>query len=203
MDENKCPECGGNGISNWGKCITCNGKAASQSKPSFWNESDKIVEIKVSPNMTTRIIKTDDTQLSVEIVDWDGLPEVYKKMVYQHRKDDGNSYMLISHNNEEPEVETDGMEPEDVRFCRDLSWIKPAIEQAYKWGLADSLFRNQQAIKDAEIEFVESLSEDELVKLYCSKNGWEYGDNEDYDIAVETVKWFLDNIRKMVDEGHK
>ena len=74
----------------------------------------------------------------VEIVEWEGLPEVYQKMVYQHRKDDCSSYLLIYRNNEEPEVETDGMEPEDVRFCRDLSWIKPALEQAYKYGLEDA-----------------------------------------------------------------
>ncbi len=51
--------------------------------------------------------------------------------------------------------------------------------------------------------FAESLPEDELVKLYCSNNGWEYGDNEDYDLAVETVKWFLAHLRAMAKGGRK
>jgi hypothetical protein len=79
----------------------------------------------------------------VEMVDWEGLPETYKQMVYQHRKDDYNCYLLIYRNNEPPQVETDGMEPEDATFFRDLSWIQPSLEQAYKWGLEDASKRKE------------------------------------------------------------
>ena len=34
-------------------------------------------------------------------------------------------------------LESDAMEPEDARFTRDLSWVKEAIEYAYKCGLED------------------------------------------------------------------
>ena len=35
-------------------------------------------------------------------------------------------------------VETDGYEPEDAIFSRDLAWIKPALEQAYEQGKEDA-----------------------------------------------------------------
>jgi hypothetical protein len=34
-------------------------------------------------------------------------------------------------------LESDAMEPEDARFSRDLSWIKDALEYAYKCGFTD------------------------------------------------------------------
>ena len=33
--------------------------------------------------------------------------------------------------------------------------------------------------------------EDQLVRRLCERNGWEYGDNEDREIASRDVKWFL------------
>ena len=41
------------------------------------------------------------------------------------------------------------------------------------------------------IDDIKDKIEDQLVKALCERNGWEYGDNEEYDIAVEDVKWFI------------
>ncbi len=45
--------------------------------------------------------------------------------------------LVICYNGEEILRESDIMEPEDTKFCRDLQWIKPAIERAYKLGQED------------------------------------------------------------------
>ena len=61
---------------------------------------------------------------------------------------------------------------------------------------SETLQAHDAAIRaQARREFVDSISEDKLVRLYCEHNGWEYGDNEDYDNAVETVKWFMAHIK--------
>jgi hypothetical protein len=43
-------------------------------------------------------------------------------------------YLVITWDNGERQVESDGMCPEDSIFPRDLSWIKDTIERAYKEG---------------------------------------------------------------------
>ncbi len=47
------------------------------------------------------------------------------------------SYIRISINNGTRFLESDAMEPEDARFYRDLSWIKEAVELAYRTGVVD------------------------------------------------------------------
>ena len=42
--------------------------------------------------------------------------------------------LRIIHNEKILIEEADTLEPEDVSFGRDLSWIKPALELAYKLG---------------------------------------------------------------------
>ncbi len=97
----------------------------------------------------------------VDVVYHDKLP-----IKVQPYYNDESSYLLIYHNlnDKEPEIESDGMEPEDVRFCRDLSWIKPTLESAHKKGQtdqrdADQLWHNEQKAliaKQAVSEFVKS-----------------------------------------------
>jgi len=44
------------------------------------------------------------------------------------------SYLKIIHNGEVIALESDAMEPEDVRFTRDLGWIKKLLEKVYNLG---------------------------------------------------------------------
>lgn len=46
------------------------------------------------------------------------------------------NYIAIQWPNGRREVYSDNMEPEDATFGRDLSWIVPAIGQAYNTGVA-------------------------------------------------------------------
>ena len=46
-------------------------------------------------------------------------------------------YLIIKYKGAIIRIESDAMESEDVRFCRDLSWIKDAIEQAYELGRSE------------------------------------------------------------------
>ena len=52
-------------------------------------------------------------------------------------RDYGSVLRLLS-KNEILLEEADTMEPEDVSFSRDLSWIKPALELAYTLGKEDN-----------------------------------------------------------------
>ncbi len=47
---------------------------------------------------------------------------------------DYGTVLRVTHNGKILVEEADTLEPEDVSFGRDLSWIKPAIELAYKLG---------------------------------------------------------------------
>lgn len=50
--------------------------------------------------------------------------------------DDGyRKYLVITWDDGKREIYTDGMEPEDATFGRDLAWIPSLIERAYKKGL--------------------------------------------------------------------
>jgi len=49
--------------------------------------------------------------------------------------DDNDLYLVIEWDDGTVQIESDGMEPEDVRFCRDLSWVKEAIARAYGEGI--------------------------------------------------------------------
>jgi len=48
-------------------------------------------------------------------------------------------YIRVTHNGETILLESDAMEPEDVSFSRDLSWIPEIIKKAYEIGKASFL----------------------------------------------------------------
>ena len=47
-------------------------------------------------------------------------------------------YLRVIHNNKSIRLESDAMEPEDVKFYRDLDWVKTAIMEAYRLGVEDA-----------------------------------------------------------------
>lgn len=51
---------------------------------------------------------------------------------------DSAQYLKIEYKGEVIAIESDAMEPEDVRFSRDLNWIKSALEKAYELGKGES-----------------------------------------------------------------
>lgn len=57
----------------------------------------------------------------------------------------------------------------------------------------------RKEVKTMAAETMEQV-EDRLVRKLCSRNGWEYGDNEDYDNAVRDVKWFLSQPEILVKD---
>ena len=71
--------------------------------------------------------------LRTEIVRHKDLPEDLK----ENYPDEYDYFLLVYHNNELIFHAWDGMEPEDVRFYRDLKWVPEIIEKAYKLGLKD------------------------------------------------------------------
>lgn len=48
------------------------------------------------------------------------------------------SYLRVYHNGELIDTYSDAMEPEDITFYRDLSWISAALQDAYERGKADA-----------------------------------------------------------------
>lgn len=53
--------------------------------------------------------------------------------------DDGDcrTFLVVKHNGVEVIRALDGGEPEDQLFCRNWSWVKDAIERAYRLGQED------------------------------------------------------------------
>lgn len=45
--------------------------------------------------------------------------------------------------------------------------------------------------------------ENTLVEALCKRNNWEVGDNEDYDIAVRDVKWFLSAAKPAIEKQER
>ena len=70
----------------------------------------------------------------VKILPYSELPDDVKS---QLSGDLYGEYILIYHKDKLIFWEWDHIEPEDVRFCRDLSWVPEMIEKAYKLGLED------------------------------------------------------------------
>ena len=52
--------------------------------------------------------------------------------------------LVVLHNGEEIRRHSDGMEPEDVMFYRDLSWVGDAILEAYELGKKDSKLKEEK-----------------------------------------------------------
>lgn len=70
----------------------------------------------------------------IRILPYRELPDEVKKHTYG---DSYGSYILIYHNDKLIFCKHDVMEPEDVKFSRDLSWVPEIIEKVYKLGLKD------------------------------------------------------------------
>lgn len=51
--------------------------------------------------------------------------------------DDYSNYLRVTHDDKTVLLTRDSMEPEDVRFTRDLAWVPRAIKQAYELGIVD------------------------------------------------------------------
>ncbi len=74
--------------------------------------------------------------LKVYIASFEELPKEEQKN-RNWQKDDYCGYLVIEMDGKIVEIQDDGMEPEDVRFYRDLKWVPKAIEDAYQKGLED------------------------------------------------------------------
>lgn len=77
-------------------------------------------------------------RFNVELEEYQDLSETEKKGV----SDNGfgkeyASYLRVTHNGKTLLLESDAMEPEDVRFYRDLAWVKDMIQEAYMLGYRD------------------------------------------------------------------
>lgn len=64
------------------------------------------------------------------------------------------TYIKVVHNGDTLMLESDAMEPEDARFYRDLSWVKGAIETAYKLGKLDGKLEVRKSFVAARREVV-------------------------------------------------
>ncbi len=62
--------------------------------------------------------------------------------------------------------------------------------------------REALAARDKELmdKFSSEEFEDKLVRKLCQRNGWELG-NADYDLAVQDVKWFIQQLKKNMEES--
>jgi hypothetical protein len=69
------------------------------------------------------------------ICEHEGLPEDEKKRFRKDGEDDETEYIVIESEGGKTKVYHDDLEPEDCKFCRDLSWIETEINNAYRLGL--------------------------------------------------------------------
>ena len=78
--------------------------------------------------------------IKVKLARYEDLPEDIEKEFSLPNRRKGKEYagyLLIYDGMELTRVESDDIQPEDVSFTRDLSWVKEAIEDAYKKGIRD------------------------------------------------------------------
>lgn len=61
--------------------------------------------------------------------DYEGLPDWAKEEVYKSEWYD--PYYLVIEDGDYKKVYSDAMEPEDVKFYRDLSWVAEELQRAY------------------------------------------------------------------------
>jgi hypothetical protein len=76
------------------------------------------------------------TVFKVEIQSFDQLTDAEKDE--WGGSDDYSNYLRVTHDDKTVLLTRDSMEPEDVRFTRDLAWVPLAIKQAYDLGKADA-----------------------------------------------------------------
>ena len=80
------------------------------------------------------------SEFEVKIVQFDELPPEIDKTSLSNNGSGAEwaDYLLIYHNGKLIRWESSAMEPEDVRFTRDLRWVSEALEEAYEYGLEDA-----------------------------------------------------------------
>ena len=99
---------------------------------------------------------------SIKVAMYEDLPEDVRE--YQPNNGCGRewaSYLIIEWSDGSIQIESDAMEPEDVKFYRDLSWIKSTIERLQKEA-SEAI-----AKKDKEIE--------KLTTDYCVWDVFKHG----------------------------
>jgi hypothetical protein len=82
--------------------------------------------------------------LKVELQDFDALTDAEKMGASNNGCGrEWANYLRVTHNGETLFLENDAMEPEDIRFTRDLSWVRDAILKAYELGRVDATGVNE------------------------------------------------------------
>jgi len=77
--------------------------------------------------------------MKIKILNYDGLTEGERaKAPNNGSGKEMATYMRITYAPGIEQTESDAMEPEDVRFHRDLSWVEGAILRAYRQGMEDA-----------------------------------------------------------------
>lgn len=76
--------------------------------------------------------REETTPMKVELCDFS---ELSPEQQEEHAYGEEDTFLIVSHEGKVIRMESDGMEPEDARFYRSLSWIAEAIEEAYELGL--------------------------------------------------------------------
>lgn len=76
--------------------------------------------------------KTTTSLLEVKLLDYADLSED-KKKDYKYQK--YATFLQVIFKGEEIAFHSDEMEPEDVRFYRNLSWVPDLLEKVYQLGL--------------------------------------------------------------------
>jgi hypothetical protein len=77
-------------------------------------------------------------KLQVKSLRYDNLPEEDKGSVSGNGAGpEYSQYLEVLHDGKRIALESDGMEPEDASFCRDLDWIKGLLTQVYALGVID------------------------------------------------------------------
>jgi acyl-CoA synthetase (AMP-forming)/AMP-acid ligase II len=89
--------------------------------------------------LTIEPIKQGETKMmQVEQLSYDKLPHWAKALAAAFpdngRGREDSEYLIIYENGQFIEMFSDSMEREDARFSRDLSWVMPAILEAYEAG---------------------------------------------------------------------
>lgn len=73
--------------------------------------------------------------MKVEILSFE---ELSPEQQEEHAYGEDDTFLIVKHKGKIIRVESDGMEPEDASFVRNLSWIAEALDEAYDLGWTDA-----------------------------------------------------------------
>lgn len=127
---------------------------------------------------------------NVRMVSYDELPEEDKECQPNHSYGkECAHYLIIEWENGGIQIESDCMEPEDVRFYRDLSWIK------------DTLLRQKKEcdLKVAELQNINNELFQGLKKIFEIKNQTSGGVWDEIEEARSIAKELLTKNNILVD----